>query len=151
MDAESTSGASAGAKPKFKKRSEMSQQEKKEDNQRKRAREKANKEKAKERPDYAPKPKKAKTKSHRYEFEFRFPERWGDKITLSDYHMLMGEFGARSVRDAMSIIEGGGTLAEEETSLGSGMWVEYGDRSKDYSQLDPGSRFGHGKPETGPY
>ena len=43
----------------------------------------------------------------------------------------------------MSIIEGEGSLAKEETSLGSGMWVEYGDWSKDFSQPDPKDRLGH--------
>ena len=81
--------------------------------------------------------------NHNYAYEFRFPERWRDKITLTDYHTLMGEFGARSIRAAMSIIEGEGTLAKEETSLGSGMWIEYGDQFKDFSQLDPKDRFGH--------
>ena len=43
--------------------------------------------------------------NHKYAYEFRFPKRWGDKITLTDYHTLMGEFGARSIRAAMSIID----------------------------------------------
>ena len=130
-------GSNGSTKPRFKKRSKMNQQEKKEDNAQKWV-----KEKAREDPAYEPKPKKPKV-NHKYAYEFRFPKRWGDKITLTDYHTLMGEFGARSIRAAMSIIEGEGTLAKEETSLGSGMWIEYGDQFKDFSQLDPKDRFGH--------
>ena len=33
--------------------------------------------------------------NHKYADEFRFPERWRDKITLKDYHTLMGKFGDR--------------------------------------------------------
>ena len=67
----------------------------------------------------------------------------GQSKTLADYYSLMGEFGARSISAAMNILEGGGTLSEGETALGSGMWVEFGDRSKDFSQMDPKDRFGH--------
>ena len=36
-----------------------------------------------------------------------------------------------------------GPWPKKKRPLGSGMWVEYGDRSKDFSQLDPKDRFGH--------
>ena len=106
MDAEADNismGSNGSTKPRFKKRSKMNQQEKKEDNAQKWVKEKANKAKAREDPAYEPKPKKPKV-NHKYAYEFRFPKRWGDKITLTDYHTLMGEFGARSIRAAMSIM-----------------------------------------------
>ena len=106
MDAEADNismGSNGSTKPRFKKRSKMNQQEKKEDNAQKWVKEKANKAKAREDPAYEPKPKKPKV-NHKYAYEFRFPKRWGDKITLTDYHTLMGKFGARSIRAAMSIM-----------------------------------------------
>ena len=106
MDAEADNismGSNGSTKPRFKKRSKMNQQEKKEDNAQKWVKEKANKAKAREDPAYEPKPKKPKV-NHKYAYEFRFPKRWGDKITLTDYHTLMGVFGARSIRAAISIM-----------------------------------------------
>ena len=64
---------------------------------------------------------------------------------MVEYKSLMGEFSKRSINAAMAIAQSGESLVESETSLGPGMWVEYGDRSRDYSQIDPWKRFGHGE------
>ena len=62
-----------------------------------------------------------------------------------DYNALLGELAKRSVDSALAAGENGETLAEEETALGTGRWVELGDRSQDFSKVDPWNRLGHSK------
>ena len=74
--------------------------------------------------------------NHKYAYEFRFPKRWGDKITLTDYHTLMGEFGARSIRAAMSIMRRDpGRRRNVPWAVECGLSMAIGPRTKD--------RFGH--------
>ena len=64
-------------------------------------------------------------------------------MTLVDYKAIMAEFSKRSIGAAWAMVQSGETLAEDETALGTGQWVEYGDRSKDLTQLPPHKRLGH--------
>ena len=85
---------------------------------------------------YVPKGSKKPGSSSKYAYEFRFPDKYHEKITFVEYKSLMGEFSKRSINAAMAMVQSGETLAEEETSLGSGAWVEYGDRSRDLSRFE---------------
>ena len=137
---ETSETPSASTKPKFKKRSEMTSEERKADNARKRAREAKAKEEARAAGKYH---KAKKLKAGKYAIDFRYPQRWSDKITLADYKAIMAEFGSRSIAAAMGIAKDGELLDEAETCLGSGMWVEFGDRSRDLTAIPPHKRLGH--------
>ena len=114
------------------------------DNARKRARESKAKEKARESGVY-PQAKRRKEGSSKWASDFRYPARYNDKVTMVDYKAIMAEFAKRSIGAAWAMVRSGETLAESETALGTGMWVEYGDRSTDLSQLPPHKRLGHSK------
>ena len=109
---------------------------------RKRAREARAKAKKKAAGEYPATKSKSKGK---YAYEFRFPAKYHEKITLVDYKSFMGEVIRRSVTAALAVGRDGGSLAENETSLGTGRWIEFGDRSQDFSKIDPWNRFGHSK------